>query len=98
MKDREAQCLDSRSLLPIIPSEAMVRQAEVDAAHLAVEVARADPFYQSELQAKATDAREQAHCLRAAMARPMPYDKAGAIPVDVGKFESAPEAVAYGVE
>ena len=33
-------------------TEAMVRQAEVDAAYLVVEAARADPIFQAELQRK----------------------------------------------
>ena len=64
------------SPLPIMPAEAMVRQAEVDAAYLAVEATRADPIYQAELQAKATAARERAHRLRAAMARTIPCNNA----------------------
>jgi hypothetical protein len=70
-QDREAQYLDPRSQLPNMPTEAMVRQAEVDSAYLAVEAARADPIYQAELQAKAAEARDRAHRLRAAMAQAM---------------------------
>jgi hypothetical protein len=70
--DLEGRFLGLHSALPVMPAEMMVRQAEIDAAYLAVEAARADPMYQTELQAKATEARERAHRLRAAMAGPIP--------------------------
>jgi hypothetical protein len=73
-------------------AEAMVRQAEVDAAYLAVEATRADPMYRAELQAKATEARKRAHHLRAAMAAPMPSN-AGAVPVDIDAREALAERV-----
>jgi hypothetical protein len=68
MQDPEARSPDPRSSLPLTPTEARLRQAEVDAAYLAIEAARADPIYQAELQARATEARERAHRLREAMA------------------------------
>ena len=74
--------------MPIMLTEAMVRQAEVDAAYLVVEAARADPMFQAELQEKAIEARERAHELRAAFRRSMSY-QAGAVPIDIG----APEAL-----
>jgi hypothetical protein len=70
----------------------MVRQAEIDAAYLAVEATRADPIYRAELQVKATEARERAHCLRAALAGPMLY-QAGAVPVDIEAREALAERV-----
>ena len=91
MLDREAQCLDPRSQLTIMPTEAMVRQAEVDAAYLVVEAARADPIYQAELQAKATEARERAHRLRAAMAGRMPYDEPGTGPGMLASSRARPK-------
>jgi hypothetical protein len=66
-QDSESRSPDPRSSLPLTPTEAMLRQAEVDAAYLAVEAARADPIYQGELRAKAIEARERAHRLRAAI-------------------------------
>jgi hypothetical protein len=73
-----------------MPAEAMVRQAEIDAAYLAVEAARADPVYQAELQAKATEARERAHCLRAALAGRM-SQQVGPVPVDSNAREALAE-------
>jgi hypothetical protein len=93
MQDPEALAPDPRSSLPIVPTEAMVRQAEVDAAYLAVEAARGDPIYQAELQAKATEARDWAHRLRVAMAPSMPYEVAGG-PIGIGE----PEALAKRAE
>jgi 3'-phosphoadenosine 5'-phosphosulfate sulfotransferase len=86
-QDRQARCLDQLSPLPIMPTEAMVHQAEVDAAYLAVEAARADPRYQVQLQAKAAEARERAYRLRAAVTRPMPYET-DAVPVDIGAHDA----------
>jgi hypothetical protein len=82
MQDPEARPPDPRSQLPITPTAAIVRQAEVDAAYLAVEATRADPIYRAEIQAKAAEARERAHRLRAALGRPMPDNKSGADPGD----------------
>jgi hypothetical protein len=93
-KDRETQCLDPHSQPPVPPTEAMVRQAEIDAAYLALEAARADPLYQPDLRAKAAEARERAHRLRSAMAGLRPYEEAGRSPGHVGEFESAPKALA----
>jgi hypothetical protein len=75
-----------------MPAEAMVRQAEIDAAYLTVEAARADPMYQAELQAKATEARDRAHRLRAAIAGPIPYT-AGPVPVDIDARTAPAEKV-----
>ena len=91
MKERQMQSIDPRSPPSIIATEAMVRQAEVDAAYLAVEAASADPIYQAHLQAKAAEARERAHRLRAAIGTPCFKD--GAAPVNLGESESAHEAV-----
>jgi hypothetical protein len=77
----------------MMPAAAMVRQAEIDAAYLAVEASRADPTYQAELQAKATASRERAHRMRAELSRTISY-KAGGVSVDIG----APEAHAERVE
>jgi hypothetical protein len=83
MQDPDAPAPGRHISLPALPTEAMVRQAEVDAAYLAVEAARADPIYQAELQAKATEARDRAHRLRAAMTRSMFYEvAAGAVEID----------------
>ena len=82
VQDRQEPCLDQHNALPITPTEATLRQAEVDAAYLAVAAARADPIYQAEIQAKATAAREWAHRLREALGRPMPDNKSGADPCD----------------
>jgi hypothetical protein len=41
---------------------------------------------------KATEARERAHCLRAALAGPMLY-QAGAVPVDIDAREALAERV-----
>ena len=93
MQNRETWSLDPGSELPIVPTEAMVRQAEVDATYLAVQAARADSIYQAKLQATANEARERAHRLRAAMAgAPMPY-QAGAVPVDIDAREALAERV-----
>jgi hypothetical protein len=72
----------------------MVRQAEVDAAYLAIEAARADPIYQPELRAKAAEARERTHRVRLAMRGLTPSDEASRSPGHVGEFESAPKALA----
>jgi hypothetical protein len=89
-QDWQARSLGLRSALPVMPAEAMVRQAEIDAAYLTVEAARADPMYQADLQAKATEARERAHRLRAAIAAPMPSN-AGALLVDFDAREALAE-------
>jgi hypothetical protein len=75
-----------------MPAEAMVRQAEIDAAYLAVEAARADPMYQTDLQAKATEARQRAHRLRAAIAGPMPQ-QVGPVSVDIDAREAPAERI-----
>jgi hypothetical protein len=76
-QDWDERPLGLRSAQSVVPAEVMVRQAEIDAAYLAVAATRADPLYQAELQAKATEARERAHCLRAALAGSLP---AGPVP------------------
>ena len=92
MQNRETWSLDPGSELPIVPTEAMVRQAEVDASYLAVQAARADSIYQAKLQAEAAAARERAHRLRAAIAGPMPQ-QVGPVPVAIDAREALMERV-----
>jgi hypothetical protein len=57
---------------PVLLTEAVVRQAEIEAAYLAVEAGSADPVYRAWTEAKAAEACDRARRLRAAIRSTMP--------------------------